>query len=374
MQVVPIRDVQQWDEVAPVWDCLAWGNPFRSHAWLRSWWNAYQTDRELHMLQVKNDQGATVGFAPWFLERSLSQGRVVRFLGSGEACSDYLGILATSEYAQQVAESLAQWLTHHANNGDAPWHNWDLLDLSGVDADDAGMRRLAEQLGNAGNFVHDRAGHNCWRIELPDNWDEYLGRLSKSHRKQVRRIERRFLDNGRARLHTATRQQELAAAMTALVDLHQQRRHSLNEAGCFASPSFTAFLHEAVKRLAATEAVELHWIELDGRTVAAELHLIGGDVAYAYQAGVLPDALDQEPGRIMNVAVLKHYIDEGKRGFDFLRGDESYKSHWRAASRPGLTYRIVPRRASAQLRHQVWQAGDTMKHWIKAGLSLTGVL
>jgi CelD/BcsL family acetyltransferase involved in cellulose biosynthesis len=119
--------------------------------------------------------------------------------------------------------------------------------------------------------------------------------------------------------------------------------------------------------------VELHWIELDGRAIAAELHLLGGTVTYAYQAGVLPDALDREPGRIMNVAVLKHNIQQGQSSFDFLRGDEPYKEHWRATRRPTLSLRVVPGRTVARLRHQVWQTSDTMKHWLKAGFSFAGI-
>ena len=371
MSVIPISRVQQWDEVAQIWECMAWGNPFRSRAWLRSWWNAYGNDRTLFILQVNNDDGEPIGFAPWFIERTLTQGRVVRFLGSGEVCSDYLGILATPEYVDQVTEALAQWITQH--NGDGLGCEWDLIDLNGVDLEDRGIQRLAEQLTKAGNQVHYRSGDNCWRIELPSTWDEYLKRLSKSHRKQVRRIERRYLDNGLAQLHTIRQREQLVEAMPLLIDLHQRRRNSLNEPGCFASETFRSFLHDAVQQLSDSETVELHWIELDGRAVAAELHLIGGEVTYAYQAGVLPEALDQQPGCIMNVAVLKHNIHEGQAAFDFLRGDEPFKAHWRACMRPSISLRVVPRRTSAQLRHQVWQASDTMKHWIKAGLSFAGV-
>jgi CelD/BcsL family acetyltransferase involved in cellulose biosynthesis len=373
MNVTLISNVQHWDDVAPVWDCLASGNPFRRRAWLRSWWTAYGQDHTLFILQVNNREGDVIGFAPWYLERSLSRGRVVRFLGTGEVCSDYMGVLATPEYGDQVVEALTDWLTHDAGGKLGSAIAWDLLDLNGVDAADRGMQRLAEQLARAGNHVHRRAGDSCWRIELPDTWEEYLQRLSKSHRKQVRRIERRYLDNGSAQLRTACRREHVVEAMSLLVDLHQQRRQSLSQPGCFASESFSTFLHGAVERLSADEAVELHWIELAGRPVAAELHLVGGDVTYAYQAGVLPEALEQEPGRIMNVAVLKHNIQQGQAAFDFLRGDEPYKAHWRASRRPSLSLRVVPRRTVAQLRHQMWHTGDTMKHWIKAGLSIAGV-
>lgn len=41
-------------------------------------------------------------------------------------------------------------------------------------------------------------------------------------------------------------------------------------------------------------------------------------------------------------SVIKDALAEGRRNFDFLRGQESYKKHWQAESKP--TYRIqVPR-------------------------------
>ena len=46
---------------------------------------------------------------------------------------------------------------------------------------------------------------NCWRVQLPGDWEQYLAELSKSHRKQIRRLERDVLNTSRARLHAAER-------------------------------------------------------------------------------------------------------------------------------------------------------------------------
>jgi len=161
--------------------------------------------------------------------------------------------------------------------------------------------------------------------------------------------------------------------MKILTDLHTKRRQSLCEAGCFVSPRFTGFLHEVSERLLAQDRMRLHWLELDGSPAAAEFQVVGRDVTYAYQAGVDPDRMEDEPGRIINIATLQKAIADGQRGFDFLRGDEPYKAHWRAEPQPNLSLRIVPPRITAQIRQRMWLAGKAVKRWIKNGLSITGM-
>lgn len=370
MRVVRLANEDDLQAVAAAWNALSADAPFRSHDWLASWWRYYGAGHELCVLAAIDERDQLAGLAPLYLESTAARGRVLKLLGTGDICSDYLGLLTAPHREQEVTAAFAQALAE----GDpaAAGADWELLELSGVAADDAHVARLVGQLVEDGAQVHRREGPNCWRIELPATWDEYLESMSRSHRKQVRRVERRMLESGRAVLHTADAD-SLDAAMGLLVDLHQRRRHSLAQPGCFASAEFSGFLHDAARRLLVSGRLELHWIELDGRAVAAEFHLLGGGVVYAYQAGVDPEALDEEPGRIINVATIKRAIELGRRGFDFLRGDEPYKAHWRAGPRPMLELRVVPPAASARLRHGVWLAGDAFKQLIKTGLNLTGM-
>src|SRR6185437_12502317 len=91
------------------WNRLA-GTPFQTWEWLAPWWKHYgakmpedQHRRELYLLAVRDAQGTLVGLAPWYLERSLTTGYVVRQLGDGEVCSDYLGILAANGKEREIA-------------------------------------------------------------------------------------------------------------------------------------------------------------------------------------------------------------------------------------------------------------------------------
>jgi CelD/BcsL family acetyltransferase involved in cellulose biosynthesis len=298
---------------------------------------------------------------------------VVRFLGSGDVCSDYLSILALAGREEQVAVALADWLCGESPGDESVGRGWDALSLCGVDADDGITRHFVAAMRARGSLACREAGANCWRIHLPATWDEYLATLSKSHRKQLRRLQRRWFDTGRAALRLVHNEDDLGRGLAILADLHQRRRQALGQAGRFADDSFAAFHREAAGQLLQQGSLCLAWVDLDGRPVAVEYQVMGSDVVYAYQSGVDPAALDVEPGRLVMMATLRRAIEKGYRAFDLLRGDEPYKPHWRAQPRPSVQLTILPGRGTDWLKHGAWVARQQVRAWVKAGWSLASL-
>ncbi len=365
------------EELRAQWNALAGEIPFRRLEWLESWWRAYglaphNRDRELFTLAVVAD-GRLIGLAPWYREYSPTTGRAIRFLGAGEACSEYPGLLAAEGREGEVGAALADAITgrESAGHGAAIVDNgWDMLELKSARPGDIVNEAFLHRLEAKGCRVHRRAGPPCWRIELPPSWNDYLSRLSHSHRKQARRIVRRYFDTGRARVHSAADSSGLARGLALLKDLHQRRWQSRRESGCFTSPRFAAFIdHAAVRQLAAGN-LSLHWLELDGSPIAAEYHLASPRSVYAYQSGIDPAALEHDPGRMITLALIRQAIDRRMETYDFLRGDEPYKSHFRATPSEVADVRVASVGATARLRDGLWLAHDNMKHWLKTGLGL----
>ncbi len=357
-----IRRLTTAAELAPLkdrWNALAGGIPFRRHEWLAAWWRHYGVDGDLYTLLVE-DNGAILGIAPFYLQRSAAGGRVLRLLGDGEVCSDYVGLLTDAVRQDEVVATVSEWLTSTAGDRD---HGWDALRLDGLDAHDTATVRLVQALRGGNCLIDQRTGPNCWRLELPVDWPAYEATLSKSHRKNVRRLIDRVLKRGRASLHTVVDASQFEQGRQILINLHQRRRQMLGEPGRFSSPAFAAFHAEVMQSLLAARVLRLQWLELDGVPAAAEYNLAEGGVIYGYQSGVAPELLHEEPGRLSAIAVLRAAVEEGSTAFDFLRGDEPYKAHFRAQPRPLAQYRIAPPRASARLRHQAWSAGRRMKEW-----------
>ncbi len=373
MQTFCLNSLDELSPYAEDWDRLGGEVPFRSWAWLSTWWHHYgeghcrgRPVRRLFVLTVFDDFDRLVGIAPWYIENTASHGRVLRPLGSGEVCSDYLSVLCRRGTEDRVAGALADYLAESAASDGRDLQPWDLLELGCVAVGDVAVGRLIEHLADRGNTVHRRTGPNCWRIELPESWEDYLARLSKSHRKQMRRLERRVLDSRQAVVHTVDSLDQLDAAAGFLIDLHQRRRRELGEPGCFASARFTAFHREVMPKLLRNGQLRLSWLELNGRPAAAEYQIGAGGIVYAYQSGLDPVVLDQQPGRLLALATLRSALEAGYVGFDFLRGDEQYKAHWRAEPRRSLDLRVVPSRATARLRHNLWLAGSQLKQWVKS--------
>jgi CelD/BcsL family acetyltransferase involved in cellulose biosynthesis len=353
---------------AQEWDRLSQDIPFRSWSWMSCWWRHYggQAARgrcasELYVLTVLDEAGRLIGVAPWYVDAESWRGRVLRFLGSGEVCPEYLTVMAARGREGPVAAALADWLTA-ARGPDA----WDLLELTAVGSEDETITHLARRLEACGNHVHRRAGPNCWRIELPRTWDEYLATLSRSHRSQLRKAERRLLDSGRAVVHRVQEPEELARGEQILIDLHQGRWRALGQPGCFASKRYAAFHSEVLRELLAHRQLMLFWIELDGKPFVVKYLLAAVDTVYYYQCGLDVSRLADSPGRLGAIVSLRLAIDGGYRALDMLRGDEPYKAHFRAKPNACMEIRAVPARLAARVRHGIWLAGSSVKRWLAA--------
>jgi CelD/BcsL family acetyltransferase involved in cellulose biosynthesis len=361
-------DLVPWAED---WDRLARGVPFRGWNWASAWWRHYgedRADRRLAVLGVFDPSDSLVGIAPWYCEGQRC--REIRFLGSGEVCSDYLTLLAHRGLEKAVSSSVAHWLlrandVEESESRDAM--RWSMIELTGVDSRDVMVDWLAEHLALGGCTLHHSMGQPCRRAKLPRTVDAYLSSLSKNRRKKVARLKRDLFDSGRAELHTVARMNELQPAMDCLIDLHQRRHQSLGRPGCFDSAPFAAFHREVASRLLAQGQLQLHVLRLDRKPIAAEYQLTGNGVLYAYQGGIDPTRLDFQPGHAMQLAMLTWAINNGYRAYDFLRGNELYKSHWNAQRRDCIDVRIIAPDTGAQLRHVAWVAGTEAKQWIRRG-------
>lgn len=349
------------------WNRLAGDPPCRRWDWLEPWWRHYRKPGdELFVLAVHDEDDKCMGIAPWYISRSLRHGRVIRFLGSGDVYSDYLTIFSTPEQASSVAEDISEFLCDQAAG------EWDMIELSGVPAADSAVTALVAKLSERELVVHQQQGENCWRLPLPGDWESYVKRLSKTRRERTRQIVRTLFDTGRVQSRQVVDASLLPRYFDLLVDLHQKRRCELGQRGCFADSRFRSYHREVIERFFASGRLRLRCAELDGRPIAIEYGLVGGSVIYFYQSGIETDLLAERPGWIGTIASLRAGIAEGFQAYDFMRGDEPYKSSWRAEPHPTVDFRIVANRTSAQLRHTAWLAERHMKQWAKTRLRALG--
>ena len=162
---------------------------------------------------------------------------------------------------------------------------------------------------------------SCLIVDLPETYDAYLERLSKSLRYDVRRLDR----DAKAKVRDDV---DPISAMRILFDLHEKRWRSRGLPGAFLGRT-RKFQEEWAQIGARAGLLRVSILEWDGRDVGAIYAMRMGMTTYYYQAGFDPEAGSISPGTMLVAHALKGAIGEGSQRFDFCRGDEPYKRRWK---------------------------------------------
>jgi hypothetical protein len=362
-----VTRVYRIHELHEAWLKLSEGRPFCSPLWMGSWLQQLRGVANPFVLAVK-DCDNVVAIAPLHSHTSRIGSERLEFLGTGKACSEYLGILVDPNHLESAVDCLSRWMIEAADGGHGDDNCWERLDMESVSPDDVATNLLCKKLSNRGATWLQRPSASCWRIDLNAGHDQWVAEMHKSIRRKIRNLLTRAVQSGRAKYKIATTISQRLAIYESLVRLHNARRHQLNDVGCFGTPGFYEFLKQIVSDPQAIPFVHLSQLELDGNIVAAGLCLKGVDSLFVYQSGIsIPDEsnsdlVETNPGWLLNLYHIEYARRSNLRYIDFLRGDERYKRHLGGNANRVDFHMIVPPVASAVIRQQIWTLAQATKN------------
>lgn len=343
------------------WNRLASECPLHSWEWLSSWSEVYVPDQELLVGIVRDNADRVVGIVPWYRSTSRTGASIIRHLGSGQACSDYARILCDDSHREPIERFVANSLLQ-AGPASRQLGRWDQIEIEGHDS--SAYRFFFQAAERLNVRLHQEPLAGTWVTELEDSFEGFRHGLHRSFRRKVGKAQRRIA-SGVVELQFIRDVPGIQAIWPSFCRLHQKRRQSMGQPGCFADPDFERFLFDATCRLAQQNQVLIsHAIRTDNERTDIGFLLIfqSAGSCYQYQSGMLPQAGDLEPGHLMIGGTIQQAIEEGKTSFDFLRGDEPYKRFWKTVRCPLFRSRLIAPKATSLLRHQIWLTARTIKH------------
>ena len=360
MKLKLISDFATLEENAENWDQVAGDFPFFRFAWMGSWIKHLGKSCELAVLVAVDDDGEWIGIAPWCIDQHKMTKRL-RWISSGAACADYLNLIARPDHESSFALAASDWLA--ANFGsESPLGRIDSIELEGISLSQPATAHFVELLSASGFKQHQTELEGCWTVQLPPEWSELEPRFSKSMRRKTKKATKRLGEE--ATVIRSSNEVDFEELWATFVELHQQRRQMLGQAGCFADSSFQSFLREAMKDLIESGHAEIVEIQHDGQPLASMLLLNDGQTVHMYQSGMCDQRAALEPGYQMAACAIQRAILSGFRAFDFLRGDEPYKARWNTTRVPLSRIKFIPRTFSAQLKHSLWLTGRSFKEHV----------
>jgi CelD/BcsL family acetyltransferase involved in cellulose biosynthesis len=232
---------------------------------------------------------------------------VIELLGEGDLC-DYhspLGEITTREYGELATIS------------------GERLAFDSLPAEVG--EPIAQGLRQAGLDPKVRQHQSALVLELPETIEDFYRELDKKERHELRRKRRRYEASvGKVVLRT---DEDAGSGFDEFVRLH---RLSTGDKGQFMTGPRERFF----RRLAGQPGWRTDLLETPMGASAALFGYTDGRDYYLYNSSYDPELASASPGLVVLTAMIEHTIDLGCEAFDFLKGDEVYKTRLGAKPRP----------------------------------------
>ena len=157
-------------------------------------------------------------------------------------------------------------------------------------------------------------------LRLPQNFEDYLGGLSKKNRHEVRRKLRRAEDA--VTFESVT---EPAAVRRRLVDFIRLHRRSLPDKSDFMTGAMERFFVAMTGNFADRGQIRIGFLSAGDEAIASMLQFDFAGSLHLYNSGYNPDFAHLSPGVVVLAHCIREAIQLQRSEFDFLRGTERYK-------------------------------------------------
>jgi CelD/BcsL family acetyltransferase involved in cellulose biosynthesis len=335
VQITVYDDVQVFSTLHEEWSTLAEHtfNPliFLSWEWQSAWWDAYAPG-SLFVITCRDNAGQLIGIAPWFIETRSPDERIVRTIGCVDV-TDYLDILALEAHLSEVTEAFTQTLLAHRDR-------WDRVSFCNIPAHSPSLPLLVDQLTRNRFSVQVAEQEVCPRIALPDTFENYLESLDKKQRHELRRKLRRIEAENTSHM-CITQPEQLRPHIEQFIAL--MRASHPDKAAFLDDPSHDRFFRAVLPRLASRGWLHLTLLYIEDVPCAAYCHFDYLGELLVYNSGLDPlKNAHLSPGIVLLCLDIRWAIEHGRRGFDFLRGNEEYKYRMGGIDHPVMRLQAAP--------------------------------
>jgi CelD/BcsL family acetyltransferase involved in cellulose biosynthesis len=301
------------------WGDLVAGDPegtfFHTPAYLKLWWEEFGKGRPL-LAFVVDAEGRLVGACAF----EVTEG-TLRFMG-GYDVTDYMGPVCVPGLEEVVANELMLALAYEVV--------WERADLRGLPQDGRWLPVLEAAATVRGLPVERGSDGVAPMIELPHTFEEYLAGVPAKLRHEIRRKERRLIEEAGPYRVTLSTPETLDSDLDRFVELHQA---SPGPKGKFMHAEMEIFFRRLTESFLESDHLNLAFLEVGGKKAAGAIAFAFGDTFSLYNSAFDREFSRLSPGMVLVADLLRRSIVLRRRHFDMLKGDLEYKYRFGAEPR-----------------------------------------
>ncbi len=293
-------------------------SPFLRYEYLKAWWQLrgggeWPPEASL-MVVTASQEGELCGIAPLFRYEDR-----LLLLGSVEI-SDFLDLIVPAADLPAFLDGLLNFLPP----------DWQQLDWANVLDASLTRQALADCAAAHGWTFEDHILQPAPYIPLPGDFETYLAGIKKKQRHEIRRKMRRAANyHEPVTWRIITEEEELDEAIEACCELMSQDP----DKQAFLTQTMRSQMHALLHAAFRAGWLQLAFLEVGGKKAAGYLNFDYDNRIWVYNSGAHPDFLHLSPGWVLLGHLLQWANENGRREFDFMRGDETYKYRFGATDR-----------------------------------------
>ncbi len=280
------------------------------------WWKNFGKG-ECHIIRVDNDAKELIGVAPFFIHNG-----TLSFFGNHEL-SDYLDFIIQSGSEMECYAAITDKLRELS---------WASISLFSVPEKSLALSQFSELIKKEGWQIEIHQQDICPVISLPQTWEEYLQKIGKKQRHEIKRKWKNVEEHLHPQFSVVSSAENIDQAAHDFIHLHKL---SSAEKAAFWTPEQTAYFRDIIQVAAENNWLKLFFLEVEGKRAATMLCFDYNNQFYLYNSGYDPvQFAGMSIGNVLTSHTIKTAIELGRSRYDFLRGDEEYKLRYGAVAEP----------------------------------------
>jgi CelD/BcsL family acetyltransferase involved in cellulose biosynthesis len=347
-QIEVIRDSDRFNSIAAEWDLLVdeWGidRVFLSHAWFRTWWEAFGNNNELFVVTVRSS-GRLVAAAPMMRTSASIYGfKATALHAIYNPHTPRYDFIVGDHQDVRLYEAIWETLVEQAH--------CDMIVLAQVPMESdtiLSMEKLAKHGGwLTGQWMAPAAPY----IRLAD-YSTFFQSLRSSSRFT---LTKRY-----SRLNKVEPVEVEVVSDAARVDEAMQDGLRIEAAGwkgrqgtaMLSNPAVTQFYTRLAHREAELGQLRLTFLRTGGKRISFNYLLENRKKLYAVKIGYDPKYHAYSPGNMLLNLILKDACDRGIYEYDLLGGADEWKFEWTKESREHRWLFLFRNRLRARALHHL---------------------
>jgi hypothetical protein len=351
LRTTEINDVNQFLELRYKWnnvlDRCRDKHIYLTWEYLSTYWKHFGKEKKLRILCIK-DKNKIIAIAPLRQSRLGFSGPLsydviepLGYRGLMPEGADYTGFIL----AEREAECLQLFLDYLVKHD-----SWDFIYLMDIPGNSA-IPGLLSQISNLIPLAFEtEKGASCPYMLIPNSVDALMKTLSHNFRYNLRRSMRKLQsDFHKVEFKKYDEVGSVEETMRSFFELHQKRCKSKGLPGVFAKREICNFYIDFAKLFADNDWLALYFLLVDDKPIAAHYCFEYKNKIYFALGGFDPYYSSYSVGNLVHLKTIEKSIEKGLEEYDFLKGDEAYKSGWTANRRRNLRITFVNKKFTSNL-------------------------